>query len=150
MSQNWHPNVTVASVIEHDGKFLFVEEQAEQGSVLNQPAGHWEANETLVDAAVRETLEESAYQVRPSALIGIYRWPHPHKAITYLRFAFSGEVLAHKPDRPLDSGILRALWLTPDELHAQSARHRSPLVQLCLQDYLAGKRYPLELLTHLP
>lgn len=150
MSQIWRPNVTVASVIERDGKFLFVEERSDQGNALNQPAGHWEAEETLVDAVVRETLEETAYHIRPSALIGIYRWPHPHKDITYLRFAFSGEILAHEPERPLDHGILRALWLTPEELGDQSARHRSPLVQLCLQDYLAGKRYPLELLTHLP
>jgi len=149
MSQNWRPHVTVASIIERDGKFLFVEELAGESSVLNQPAGHWEANESLVEAAVRETLEETAYQIQPSALIGIYRWPHPQKNITYLRFAFSGQILAHDPDRPLDHGILRALWLTPDELRAQSARHRSPLVALCLQDYLAGKRYPLELLTHL-
>jgi len=149
MTQIWRPHVTVATVIERDGKFLFVEELAGQSSVLNQPAGHWEAHESLIEAAARETLEETAYQIRPSALIGIYRWPHPQKDITYLRFAFSGDILAHEPERPLDSGILRALWLTPDELRAQSARHRSPLVQLCLQDYLAGKRYPLELLTHL-
>lgn len=149
MSQIWRPHVTVAAVIERDGKFLLVEEQADQGNVLNQPAGHWEANESLIEAAARETLEETAYHIQPSALLGVYRWPHPQKNITYLRFAFTGNILAHEADRPLDHGILRALWLTPDELRAQSARHRSPLVQLCLQDYLAGKRYPLELLTHL-
>lgn len=149
MSQVWRPHVTVATVIERDGKFLFVEELAGQGSVLNQPAGHWEANESLVEAAVRETLEETAYQIRPNALIGVYRWPHQQKNITYLRFAFSGDILGHDLDRRLDHGILRALWLTPDELRAQSARHRSPLVQLCLQDYLTGKRYPLDLITHL-
>ena len=149
MSQIWRPHVTVATVIERDGKFLFVEEMAGQSSVINQPAGHWEANESLIEAVMRETLEETAYRIQPSALLGVYRWPHPQKDITYLRFAFTGDILAHEVDRRLDHGILRALWLTPDELHAQSARHRSPLVQLCLQDYLAGKRYPLDLLTHL-
>ncbi len=147
MSQIWFPHVTVAAVIAHEGKFLFVEEQADDVPVINQPAGHWEAHESLIEAAVRETLEETAYHFQPSALIGIYRWSHPSKAITYLRFAFTGELLSHDQERPLDSGILRALWLTPEELLAQSARHRSPLVLRCLQDYLAGKRYPLELLN---
>lgn len=147
MSQVWLPHVTVATVIEHAGKFLFVEEHADEALVINQPAGHWEAHESLVEAAARETLEETAYHIKPSALVGIYRWSHPHKDITYLRFAFTGKLLSHEPERPLDSGILRALWLTPEEVHAQSARHRSPLVLRCLQDYRAGKRYPLELLN---
>jgi len=149
MPQAWCPHVTVASVIERNGKFLFVEELAGQNSVLNQPAGHWEAHESLLEAVARETLEETAYHIQPSALIGVYRWLHPQNNFTYLRFAFTGDILAHDAERPLDNGILRALWLTPTELQAASARHRSPLVQLCLQDYLAGKRYPLDLLTHL-
>jgi len=149
MSEIWLPHVTVASIVERDGAFLFVEEQATEGLVLNQPAGHWEAHESLLEAVVRETLEETAYRIQPQALVGIYRWPHPRKAITYLRFAFSGSVLEHHPDQALDSGIMRALWLTPAELAAQQARHRSPLVQRCVQDYLGGKRYPLELLSHL-
>lgn len=149
MSQLWLPHVTVAAVIERDGKFLFVEEQLDQAIVINQPAGHWEKQESLIQAVIRETLEETAYHVQPNALVGIYRWPHPHQDITYLRFVFSGDILAHEDGRALDQGILRACWLSPDELHNQRARHRSPLVQLCLQDYLAGKRYPLALLTHL-
>jgi len=147
MSQIWFPHVTVAAVIEHAGKFLFVEEHADETLVINQPAGHWEAHESLIEAAVRETLEETAYHFQPSALIGIYRWSHPHKDITYLRFAFTGAILSHDQERPLDSGILRALWITPEALQAQSASHRSPLVLRCLQDYRAGKRYPLELLN---
>ena len=148
MTQIWHPHVTVAAVIERDGKFLLVEEQADQALALNQPAGHWEANESLVAAVARETLEETAYAIQPTALIGIYRWPHPRKNIVYLRFAFTGVILSHDAQRALDEGIVRALWLSPDELRAQSTRHRSPLVLRCIEDYLAGKRYPLDLLTH--
>lgn len=146
--QIWHPHVTVAAIIERDGQFLLVEEQADHALVLNQPAGHWEANESLAAAVARETLEETAYTIQPTALIGIYRWPHPHKDITYLRFAFTGIILSHDAQRALDDGIVRALWLSPDELRAQSVRHRSPLVLRCIEDYLAGKRYPLDLLTH--
>ncbi len=150
MAQIWFPHVTVAAVIERDGKFLLVEEESDETIVLNQPAGHWEANESLIEAAIRETLEETAYHFQPSALVGIYRWTVPHKDITYLRFAFTGEILAHAENHPLDTGILRALWLTPAELQAQKGRHRSPLVLRCLEDYLAGKRYPLALLSNFP
>ncbi len=148
MTDIWRPHVTVAAVIEQDGKFLFVEEQAEQSIVLNQPAGHWESDETLTAAAARETLEETGYHFQPASLVGVYRWPHPAKDIVYLRFAFSGAVLGFDANRTLDTSILRALWLTPDELRAQTARHRSPLVMRCVEDYLAGKRYALDLLTH--
>ena len=148
MTEIWRPHVTVAAVIEQAGRFLFVEEQVDQATVLSQPAGHWEANEKLTEAAVRETLEESGYHFQPTSLVGIYRWPHPDQAIVYLRFAFCGTVLGHDADRELDADILRAVWLTPDALRAQAARHRSPLVMRCLEDYLAGKRYDLDLLTH--
>jgi len=148
MTEIWRPHVTVAAVIEQAGRFLFVEEQAGEAIVLNQPAGHWEADETLTEAAIRETLEETGYHFQPTSLVGIYRWPHPDLPIVYLRFAFCGTVLGHDADRELDAGILRALWLTPDELRAQATRHRSPLVMRCLEDYLAGKRYDLDLLTH--
>jgi 8-oxo-dGTP pyrophosphatase MutT (NUDIX family) len=97
----------------------------------------------------REALEETAYRVKPEALVGIYSWPHPHKDITYLRFAFAASVVGHEPGRKLDEGILRASWLTPDELRACRERHRSPLVMLCVEDYLAGKRLPLDAVTHL-
>ncbi|OFZ69926.1 MAG: NUDIX hydrolase [Betaproteobacteria bacterium RBG_16_58_11] len=148
MTEIWRPHVTVAAVIEQDGKFLFVEEQAEQSIVLNQPAGHWESDETLTDAAARETLEETGYHFQPASLVGVYRWPHPAKDIVYLRFAFAGAVLGFDANRTLDTGILRAVWLTPDDLRAQTDRHRSPLVMRCVEDYLAGKRYALDLLTH--
>lgn len=144
----WKPNVTVAAIVEQEGRFLLVEEEAGGEIVLNQPAGHWEQDESLVQGAAREALEETGYDVRPTALVGIYRWPHPKREITYLRFAFAGEITGFDPQRKLDEGILRAVWLTPEELRRDAARHRSPLVLRCVEDYLAGKRYPLELLTH--
>ena len=148
MTEIWRPHITVAAVIEQGGKFLFVEVEADQSVVLNQPAGHWEANERLIDAVVRETVEETGYHFQPTALVGVYRWPHPTQPIVYLRFAFCGVVLGHDADRALDEGILRVVWLTPDEMRAQTARHRSPLGLRCMQDYLADKRYDLDLLTH--
>lgn len=148
MTEIWCPHITVAAVIEQGGKFLFVEEEAEQSVVINQPAGHWEENERLVDAVIRETLEETGYHFQPTALVGVYRWPHPTQPIVYLRFAFCGAVLGHDADRALDVGIVRVVWLTSDEVRAQTARHRSPLVLRCMRDYLADKRYDLDLLTH--
>ena len=144
----WKPNVTVAAVIEQDGKFLMVEEETGDGIRFNQPAGHWEAGETLAQGAVREALEETAYNFTPEWLLGVYRWHHPRKDITYLRFAFAGSVHGHEPQRQLDSGILRAAWLSQEEIRATAERHRSPLVLQCMEDYLAGTRYPLELVTH--
>ncbi|MDD2775908.1 MAG: NUDIX hydrolase [Gallionella sp.] len=144
----WKPNATVAAVIEHDGKFLLVEEQTLQGVRFNQPAGHLEPNESLLAATVRETLEETAYHFVPQHLIGIYRWHAVENDTTYLRFAFCGEITGHEPNRSLDTGILQAMWLTPDEIRANQARHRSPLILRCMEDYLAGKRYPLDLLVH--
>jgi ADP-ribose pyrophosphatase YjhB (NUDIX family) len=145
----WKPNVTVAAVVERDGRFLFVEEAADGRLVLNQPAGHLDEGESLIDAVIRETFEETAWHFRPDFLVGIYRWPHPEKPVTYLRFAFAGHVLRHEPDRRLDDGIVQAVWLTPTELRAASARQRSPLVQQCLDDYLEGRRYALDVLTDL-
>ncbi|MEW6561885.1 MAG: NUDIX hydrolase [Pseudomonadota bacterium] len=144
----WKPNVTVAAVLEQDGKFLLVEEHTSQGVLFNQPAGHLEPNESLVQGVVREVLEESAYDFEPQHLIGVYRWHSPASDVTYLRFAFAGKITAHHPERPLDSGIIRAVWLTPDEIRASCDRHRSPLILRCVEDYLAGKRYPLDLLVH--
>ena len=144
----WKPNVTVAAVIEQDGKFLMVEEETGDGIRFNQPAGHWEAGETLAQGAVREALEETAYNFTPEWLLGVYRWHHPRKDITYLRFAFAGSVHGHEPQRQLDSGILRAEWLSQEDIRATAERHRSPLVLKCIEDYLAGTRYPLELVTH--
>jgi len=146
----WKPNVTVAAVIERDGKFLLVEEETSQGVRFNQPAGHLEADESLLAAVAREVLEESAYSFVPQMLLGIYRWhaPESESDTTYLRFAFTGAITGHDAARKLDTGILQAVWLLPDEIRAMQARHRSPLVLRCIEDYLAGKRYPLDLLVH--
>ncbi|HJW23862.1 MAG TPA: NUDIX hydrolase [Rhodocyclaceae bacterium] len=144
----WKPNVTVAAVVHRDGKFLLVEEETDDGVRFNQPAGHLECGESLVDAAVREALEETAYDFKPTHLVGIYNWRHPHKDITYLRFAFGGELRGFDPARKLDEGIIGARWLTLDEVRATASRHRSPLILQCIEDSLAGKRYPLELITH--
>jgi 8-oxo-dGTP pyrophosphatase MutT (NUDIX family) len=146
----WKPHVTVAAVIERSGRFLLVEEETDEGIRINQPAGHLEPDESLAEGAVREALEETGYGFRPEWLVGVYRWRHPGADRVYLRFAFSGPVVAHEPQRPLDAGILRPLWLTIEELRAEAPRHRSPLVLRCVEDYLAGRRYPLELLAHYP
>jgi len=142
----WKPNVVVAAIVERNGRFLLVEEEAEGRVVLNQPAGHLDEGETLIQAAVRETLEETAWHIEPTALLGVYRWQHPEKDITYLRFAFIAHALREDTGRPLDHGCLRALWLTPEEIRAERSRHRSPQVERCFNDYLAGVCYPLDLL----
>ena len=146
----WKPSVTVAAVIERDGRFLLVEEEEQDGGdpVYNQPAGHWEPDETLVQACAREVLEESAHRFDPKQLVGVYRWSRPQHDVTYLRFAFCGEILGVDEGRALDHGILRTVWLSPEEIRRLVPRHRSPLVWRCVEDYLAGRRYPLELITH--
>ncbi len=142
----WKPNVVVAAIAERDGKFLLVEEEADGKLVLNQPAGHLDEGETLIDAVIRETLEETAWHFVPEALLGVYRWPHPTNGATYIRFAFTGQVRGHDTRRPLDHGIHRALWLTPEEIRRERARHRSPQVERAIDDYLGGRHYPLDLL----
>jgi 8-oxo-dGTP pyrophosphatase MutT (NUDIX family) len=144
----WKPNVTVAAVVYRDGRFLLVEEETETGLAFNQPAGHLEQGESLLDAVVREALEETAYDFKPTHLVGVYNWPHPTKDLTYLRFAFAGELRGHDPARKLDDGIVGARWLSIDEVRATQERHRSPLILRCCEDYLAGRRYPLDLLVH--
>jgi 8-oxo-dGTP pyrophosphatase MutT (NUDIX family) len=153
MSAPWKASVTVAAVVEHEGRFLLVEEQTPDGIRLNQPAGRLDPGESLVTAVIRETLEETARTLTPSALLGVYmtssRSTKDAEPVTYVRFAFVGEAGAAEPGRPLDDGILRTLWLTADEIRAQLARHRSPLVLKCVEDYLAGQRFPLSLVyTH--
>jgi 8-oxo-dGTP pyrophosphatase MutT (NUDIX family) len=145
----WKPNVTVAAVVERDGKFLLVEEETADGLMFNQPAGHLERGETLIEAVCRETWEETAHRFTPEALLGVYHWQHPKKGITYLRFAFIGSVSGHDPAQPLDEGIVRAVWLTPEGIRATADRHRSPQVLKCLEHYLAGQRFPLSVLSHL-
>lgn len=144
----WSPHVTVAAVVERDGHFLVVEEETQDGVRINQPAGHLEAGESLVSACAREALEETAHLVTPEALVGVYQWPRPDGAVSYLRFAFSATVRGVDAGRALDAGILRACWMTRDELAACSERHRSPLVLRCIDDYLAGRRFPLDLIRH--
>lgn len=150
MSHIWKPHVTVAAVVERDGRFLLVEEETDDGLRFNQPAGHLDEGESLVAACTRETLEETAHHFQPTALVGIYQWPRPAGDITYLRFAFAGEITGFDPDRKLDTGIIGARWLTLEEVRATRERHRSPLILQCIEDYLAGKRYPLALITHYP
>ena len=150
MSDRWKPSVTVAAIIEHDGRYLLVEEETPEGLRLNNPAGHLDDGESLLQGVVREALEETARRFEPIALLGVYlsrfRRPWPDEDVTYLRFAFCGTVGEAEPGRALDDGIVRTLWLTPDEIRASRARHRSPLLLRCVEDHLAGRRYPLEAL----
>jgi 8-oxo-dGTP pyrophosphatase MutT (NUDIX family) len=148
MNRVWKPNVTVAAVVERDGHFLLVEEETDDGLRFNQPAGHLDEGESLLAACAREALEETAWNFTPTALVGVYQWQRPQGDITYLRFAFCGELGAHEAGRVLDSGILRAVWMTPDEIRASADRHRSPLVWQCVSDWLAGRRFPLDLTRH--
>ncbi len=148
MSAIWKPHVVVAAVIEQDGRFLLVEERTEDGLRFNQPAGHLEPGESLLDAVRRETFEETAHHFEPTELLGVYRWTSPaHAERTYLRFAFTGVVTGFDPTAPLDEGILRTAWLTPAEIAAVRARHRSPLLQRCVDDFHTGRRFPLDLLA---
>jgi ADP-ribose pyrophosphatase YjhB (NUDIX family) len=147
----WRPSVTVAAVIERDGRFLLVEEEADGRIVLNQPAGHLDAGESLAAACARETLEETAHRFEPETLVGIYRWVHAVDGaaadVTYFRFAFAGRIEGVEEGRTLDKEIIRLHWLTPTEIRARSDQHRTPLLQQCVDDYLAGRRFPLEVLS---
>jgi ADP-ribose pyrophosphatase YjhB (NUDIX family) len=147
---NQVPRPTVAAVVEHRGRFLLVEEETEAGIAFNQPAGHLEADESPAEGMVRETLEETACRVEPEALLGIYRWRSPSNDTTYLRFAFTARYLGEEPGRALDEGIIRAVWLTLEEVRLLRPRHRTPLVLRCIEDYLAGRRFPLELISQVP
>jgi 8-oxo-dGTP pyrophosphatase MutT (NUDIX family) len=159
MNTRWKPSVTVAAVIEHEDRFLLVEEHTAEGLRLNNPAGHLDPGESLLAACARETLEETACAFTPQALVGVYlaRFQRPSanpaqagvEDITYVRFAFCGRLGAWDARRVLDTGIVRTLWLTADEIRASAARLRSPLVLKCMEDYLAGQRFDLELIhTH--
>jgi 8-oxo-dGTP pyrophosphatase MutT (NUDIX family) len=139
--------VTVAAVIERDGRFLLIEEHTPEGLRLNNPAGHLDPGESPEQGCARETLEETAHNFTPTALVGIYlsRFQRGDEDITYLRFAYCGTVGECDPTRSLDTGIVRTLWLTAEEIRQSADLHRSPLVLRCMEDYLAGKRFPLEL-----
>lgn len=157
MNTRWKPSVTVAAVIAKDfggvQKFLLVEEQTRDGLRLNNPAGHLDPGESPLQACIRETLEETAFHFKPTAIVGVYlsrferQQPEGLLDITYLRFAFCGELGEHVQGQALDEGIVRTLWLSVDELRASVDSHRSPLLLRCVDDYLAGRRYPLDLVT---
>ena len=148
-NREWTPRLTVATIIERDGRFLLVEEYADGDDlVYNQPAGHLDEHETLAAAAIRETLEETAWEVEVYAIVGVYYWTHP-KGETYVRTCFAGTALHHHPDQPLDHGIQRAVWLTREEIALLGPRLRSPMVLRCIDDYLTGKRYPLDFFSYL-
>ena len=144
LAEPWNPEVTVAAIVERDGRFLMVEELISGRLVLNQPAGHLEDGESLVAAAIRETREETAWRFHPEALVGVYLWRNPDNGRGFLRFAFCGRVDQHDAAQPLDKGIQRALWLSRNQLLAQAGRLRSPLVMRCLDDYTLGRRQPLD------
>jgi len=145
----WKPSVTVAAIIERGGRFLFVEEDADGRRVLNQPAGHLDPGESLAAACAREVMEETAHRFTPQALIGIYRWHYVARDVTFLRFAFRGRLDGIEEGRALDAEIIALHWLTPEELGQRAAMHRSPLVQQCVDDYLCGRHYSLDVLSKL-
>jgi 8-oxo-dGTP pyrophosphatase MutT (NUDIX family) len=148
LSEIWKPSVTVAAIMQRGNRFCLVEEEVDGRLVYNQPAGHWEPGETLAEACAREALEETAHRFVPTHVLGVYRWHLAAKDVTFLRFAFLGEASDAEPGRALDKEIRRVLWLAPDEIRGLAPRHRSPLVQACIDDALAGRRYPLGLLRH--
>ena len=147
-NHRWKPSVTVAALVERDGRFLVVEEQTSAGLRFNQPAGHLDAEESLIDACAREALEETGCVVTPRALVGVYQWTVPAGDITYLRFAFDCRLDHIETGRQLDDGIVAAHWLTLAELRATQERHRSPLVLQCVEDWVAGRRLPLDSIRH--
>jgi len=150
MDLRWKPNVTVAAIMAQGGKYLLIEEHTPEGLRLNNPAGHLEPGESLSEGCAREALEETAHAFKPEALVGVYLSRFQRAAtgedITYIRFAFCGEVGQADPALKLDTGIVRALWMTPEEIRASADRHRSPLVLRCIEDHLAGHRFSLDTL----
>lgn len=143
---DWHAHVTVATVIEAEGRFLLVEELKGGRVVINQPAGHLEPNESLIEAAQRETLEETGWMIEIQGIVGVGLYTAPSNGITYYRTTFYGKPVAHDPARALDEGIVRATWLTEEEVRAESERLRSPIVMKAIEQYLAGHRYPLSMI----
>jgi ADP-ribose pyrophosphatase YjhB (NUDIX family) len=146
-SGTWRPDVTVATIVQRDGRFLLVEEMVGGRCVLNQPAGHLEAGESLVEAARRETLEETAWHVAPTDLVTISQWSNAPGGRHFLRFTFAAEAERHEPERRLDAGIVRAAWLSRDEIAAAHERLRSPIVLASIDDWIEGRRYPLDMLN---
>jgi 8-oxo-dGTP pyrophosphatase MutT (NUDIX family) len=145
----WRPDLTVAAIVRRDDRFLMVEERIGSAVLFNQPAGHVEDGESIIAAAIRETLEETAWHFEPKYLLGLYLWRNAQNGRSTLRVAICGELTGHEPDRRLDHGIIATHWMTRDALNAQSARLRSPLVLRCIDDFLAGHRHDLDSLTYL-
>lgn len=143
------PEITVAAIAESEGRFLVVEERINQRLVFNQPAGHVELGESLLTAVVREVREETAWRFEPQSVIGVYLWRSPESGVTTMRFAFGGSVDDHRAAQPLDNGIVATHWLSREDLCERQRRLRSPLVMRCIDDYLEGKRLPIEALGHL-
>lgn len=154
MSTRWNPSVTVAAIIEKDGRYLLIEEHTPEGLRLNNPAGHLDPGESLIEACARECLEETAHPFKPTQLVGIYQSRFQRAAknglnaeeITYLRFAFSGEIFEKIEGQALDQGIVRVMWMSLEEVRASTALHRSPLVLQCIEDHAKGQRFSLALL----
>ena len=142
----WKPHATVAAIIERDNQFLMVEETIKGKQVINQPAGHLDPDESLIDAVIRETQEETAWRFSPEAVTGIYLWKHPQNSESFLRIAFCGSCDNHDKLQTLDDGIVAAVWMTREQLITKMDALRSPMVIDCIDDYLAGKRYPLDCL----
>ena len=145
----WTPHVTVAAVIERDGRFLLVDEETDQGRLFNQPAGHWDPGETLLEAVVRETREETGLAFTPRALVAIHHWHDPSNDFTYLRFAFAGDAEGDETARSAEPAIYGNVWMTVDEVRATRERQRGPQGLACVADYRRGRRVPLDLIAHL-
>lgn len=145
---NWYPHTTVATIVEQNGRFLMVEESDAGNIVFNQPAGHLEPDENLFEAALRETLEETAWHVRLTALLGCYHYVSPANGVTYIRYCFIADPVRHEATRELDQDIIACHWLSADTILQPDFRARSPIVSRVLQDYQAGVRYPLSLIHH--
>lgn len=143
------PELTVAAIVEQNQRFLLVEEILRGRKVINQPAGHVEQGESLIDAVIRETLEETAWQFQPEAITGIYLWQYPENSTTYLRISFCGNCKDHDGDRDLDDGIVRPLWLSRADLLARTKQLRSPMVIRSIDDYLKGNRLPVDTIQQL-
>lgn len=147
--RSWQPHITVAAIVERNGRFLLIEEEADDDVVINQPAGHWEEGETFAEAAVRECFEETGWKIEITGLVGVYEYQPPGSDHAYVRFAFSAKPIAHDASQPLDAGIRRWFWMDQNELRMEVYRHRSPMVQQCLEDYWTVKRWPLSVVNHL-
>jgi len=148
MNRTWNPHLTVAAIVERNGRFLLIEEEINGEAVINQPAGHWEEGETFTEAAIRECFEETGWKIEITGLVGVYEYKPPELDYAFVRFAYSARPVAHDPAQVLDAGIRRWFWMNQYELQQEIYRHRSPMVQQCVEDYWTVKRWPLSVVTH--